>query len=335
MTGWLRELRYDPITPLLSSGNEAICHHVQRDLLGEDPGLVAQLWELPAVDKLLKRQEPDGSFKYPGRRTVTYPPHHYGLLETWKQFRFLIEQYGFSKEHPACSRAAEFLFSCQTSDGDIRGFIGDQYATYYTGAILGLLSKAGYEDDPRTRKGFDWLLSMRQDDGGWTVPIGTAKRSREEMLRLTSERATPVEPERSKPFSHNWTGMVLRAFAAHPVHRKTQAARAAANLLKTRFFQPDVYSSYRAARYWTRFQFPFWWNHLVAALDSISCIEAVRDDPDIDKGLAWFVAHQEKDGLWRLSHEAPGSRRALPAEAREMRLWVALAICRILQRYDA
>ena len=152
----------------------------------------------------------------------------------------------------------------------IKGLIGNQYATYYTGAILGLLITAGYGKDPRIAHGFEWLLSMRQDDGGWTIPILTRECSREDMHRLTSEYADPVEPDRSRPFSHNWTGMVLRAFAADSRRRRSRPARVAADLLKSRLFKPDCYGSYRSADYWVRFQYPFWWNHLVSALDSLS-----------------------------------------------------------------
>jgi len=66
--------------------------------------------------------------------------------------------------------------------------------------------------------------------------------------------------------------MILRAFAVHKRYRRSPAARAAADLLKSRFFQPDAYTSYRAASYWVRFDYPFWWNQLVAALDSVSLI---------------------------------------------------------------
>jgi hypothetical protein len=35
------------------------------------------------------------------------------------------------------------------------------------------------EDDPRLEKGFRWLISMREDDGGWAVPILTCRFDRE------------------------------------------------------------------------------------------------------------------------------------------------------------
>ncbi len=206
------------------------------------------------------------------------------LIETWKQFRFLVQVYGFTSADPAARRAAEFLFSCQTEAGDIRGFLANQYCTYYTGAILSLLIQAGYEDDPRVEKGIQWLLSMRQDDMGWSIPMITYKLDQATIYRLSSEYAEPLEPDRSKPFSHNATGMILRAFAAHSQHRRSEAARVAASLHKSRFFQPDLYTSYQAASYWVRFQYPFWWNNLVAALDSVTLIDPARDEP-VDHAL--------------------------------------------------
>lgn len=332
MTEWLDRLQYDPIAPLLSSGGEVLRWHVARDFLRERAEPARHVWAQPEVTKLLRRQEADGSFKWSGKRLDVYPDHHYPLLETWKQFRYLIDQYAMSKRHPACERAAEFLFGCQTEAGDIRGMIGNQYATYYTGAILGLLIKAGYGKDPRVTRGFEWLLTMRQDDGGWTIPILTGEFGRDDVHRLTAEYTEPFEPVRSRPFSHNWTGMVLRAFAAHPRRRRSKPARVAAELLKTRFFEPDRYGSYKSADYWVRFQYPFWWNHLVAALDSLSRICVEDDDPDIARGLAWLIAKQQPSGLWRCTYERKKKYSPSP-KTRESELWITLAICRILQRY--
>jgi hypothetical protein len=135
------------------------------------------------------------------------------------------------RPHPAARRAAEFLLSFQTDAGDIRGMIANQYATYYTGEILALLIRAGYGQDARVERGLRWLLAMRQDDGGWTVPLLTHRLARAEMYRLTTTHAAPLEPDRTKPFSHNWTDMALSAFAAHPRHRRSRAARAAGRLL--------------------------------------------------------------------------------------------------------
>jgi len=327
---WRRQLRFDALPALLDSGNEALQYFVRRDLLGEEVGPIRGLWQLSGAQKIIRKQQPDGSWIFPGDRK--HKDKNYSLIETWKQFRFLVEEYGFTREDSSTSRAAEFLLSCQTEDGDIRGFIANQYAPYYTGAIMSLLIKAGYEDDLRIERGFRWLLSMRQDDMGWSGPIITQDFDRKTMYRLTSRYAEPVEPDRSRPFSHNWTGMVLRAFAAHSRYRSSEAAKIAANLLKSRFFQPDCYASYQAASYWVRFQYPFWWNNLVAALDSVSLIDPSRDE-QTEKAINWLVEHQEEDGLWRATYA--GGKEVNNAKTRETRLWVSLAICRVLSRFFA
>ena len=330
MAGWLDRLRYNPVQEMLQSGNDAASYFVRRDLLEERVEPITYVWQLPEAQKILRRQRHDGSWKYPGKRTIKYPKHHYGLLETFKQFRLLVERYELTREHPAGEKAAEFLFTCQTDDGDFRGMIGNQYATYYTGAIMAHLIKAGYEDDPRIERGFQWLLSMRQDDGGWTIPLLTHSLDRETQHMLTSQHADPLEPVRSKPFSHNWTDMVLRAFAAHPRYRESEEARAAGDLLKSRFFKPDAYSSYKAASYWVRFA--FWWPNLITSLDSLSRMGFSRDDPDIKTALDWFIKHQGPDGLWKVTY-VKGKNVVDNERNQERRLWVSLAICRIFKRF--
>jgi hypothetical protein len=270
MKTWQRQLRFDPIPPLLSADNEALQYFVKRDLLEEEVEPIDRLWQLPEALKILEQQQADGSWIRRGERKDTAINYH--LIETWKHFRFLVQMYGFAKENPCAHRAAEYLFSCQTEEGDIRGMLANQYATYYTGAIMSLLIEAGYEDDARIEKGFRWLLSMRQDDGGWSVPMITHKLDRKRWLALSSQYFEPVQPNRSKPFSHGATGMILRAFAAQKRYRQSEAARTAAGLLAARFFQPDAYTSYKAASYWVKLQYPFWWNNLVAALDSVSLL---------------------------------------------------------------
>ncbi len=331
MNSWRKQLAYDPIPPLFSSGDEALRYFVRRDLLGEPPEDIHLLWRLPRAQKILAKQKPDGSFAFPTAKNK-HSAINYPLTETWKQFRYLVEVYGFTKDHPQAEKAAEFLFSCQTGDGDIRGFLANQYATYYTGAILSLLIQAGYAEDARVEKGFRWLLAMRQDDGGWTIPIITHSFNGKEMYRLTSRFMEPVEPDRSKPFSHNWTGMVLRAFAVHPKYRKSKEAKAAAILLADRLFKADCYTSYQAASYWVRFQYPFWWNNLVAALDSISRIGLPREDARISHALQWLTGHQEKDGLWRETYANPRAKGKETAKIREARCWASLAICRVFRR---
>ncbi len=328
MTSWRENLRYDPIPPLLAADDEALRCFTRRDLLDESAGPIEAIWDLPAAQKIAKRQQENGSWKRPGK-----PKHdviNHNLIETYRQFRFLVQMYAFTRENPIGEKAAEFILSCQTEEGDIRGILANQYITYYNGALLFLLVEAGYADDPRLEKAFQWLLSMRQDDGAWSIPMITHHLDRETQYKLSSQHHPPLQPDRSKPFSHNATGMILRSFAAHPRHRKSEAAIHAAELLASRFFQKDAYTSYQAERYWIMFQYPFWWNQLVAALDSISLIGIPKENENVSKALDWLIEHQQESGLWKSSYARGGKAHA---GSKGSDPWVSLAICRVLKRY--
>ena len=337
MADWREELNFDPIIPLLNNGNVAVEYFSRRDLLNEKVKVIDHIWQLPEVNKILKKQQPDGSWRSKSQNRLKHPAVKHDLIETWKQFRFLVDQYEMNRDHSSIQKAAEYIFSCQTEEGDIRGILGHQYAAYYTGALLSLLIKSGYGADPRTEKGLQWLLSVRQIDGGWLSGVMMTKDiSWKEVIRLTSQEVETVpytKDSLSKPSSHNWTGMVIRAFSAHPEHRKSPDVKQAAELLKERFFQKDPhYTSYQDAGYWVRFQFPFWWNNLIAALDSLSTIGLSSEDKDIRKALNWIRNHQQEDGLWKVSYwEKYPPKNTLKEQ--EMQLWISLAICRILSRF--
>lgn len=327
MSSWLEQLEFDPVPPLLAAGDPALAFFARRDLLGQAIPPLEGLFHLPELKRILRRQLPDGSWLHPGK--IKHTAINYGLVETWRQLRFLVEKYEMTRQHPQVALACEFVFSCQSQQGDLRGILADQYATYYTGAILALLVQAGYAADERVEAGLQWLLSMRRDDGGWTIPLLTHKLDRNTLYRLTSQHAAPLEPDRTQPFSHNWTGMVLRAFAHHPQHRHSEVAWQAGVLLKSRFFQPDSYTSYRSASYWLRFEFPYWWNNLLTALDSLTRIGFTGDDEQIRLGLQWFVDHQEASGLWRDTYAKDVSK--ISPRTIERQLWVSQAICRVLK----
>lgn len=322
MAGWMDILRFDPIGPLVSSGNEAVAFFAGRDLLGRGTEPVERLWELPAATRVLRKQREDGSWKYPGGDETIRSREDYDQLETYRQLGILVEKYGFNRSHPAMERAARFMMGFQTDEGDFRGILGNQYTTHYTGGIMELLIKAGYQDDPGMERGFRWLLSVQQDGGGWTIPMRTHgyKLDRQAMHGPT------VQPDRSKPPSHLITGCVLRAFAAHPRYREAEEARAAGEYLASRFFKGDKYPDRRAASYWTKFAYPFWFTDLLSSLDSLSWLGFTVESPQIEEALDWFVGRQREDGLWDL-------KLLRFAGDKEQPLWIALAICRVMKRF--
>jgi hypothetical protein len=320
---WLPSLPINPLPTLLAWEDPALSYFVQRDLLEVEVDPVDSLWELPEPTRLVKKQRGDGSWKYPGKTIHPEYGTNYFLLQTFKTLRVLVDNYDFNKSHPAIQKATKYLFSCQTPEGDIRGIIGNQYMPYYHGTLLALLVKAGYTEDPRVIKGLDWLLAMRQEDGGWIVPaqLVPAKEKTGEFWK-----GKPLPPDRAQPHAHLASGMALRGLAAHPDYRQRTEVIAAGAALKGRFFQPDKYKDRKARAYWLKFQYPFWWSNLLTALDTLSKLGFTIEDPDIARGLDWFLTHQEEDGLWPTGY---GSGKKAEAN----RHWVGLAICRVVKTY--
>ena len=224
---------------------------------------------------------------------------------------------------PALRRAAERLYRAQTREGDFRGIYGGQYSPNYSAGILELLIKAGYEGDPRTRRGLRWLLAVRQADGGWAIPLRTVGATYTDALA----EPAPLRGDPARPFSHLVTGVVLRAFAAHPAYRRRNEVRAAGELLLSRFFRRDAYPDRSAPEFWTKFTYPFWFTDLLSSLDSLSRLGFSAQEPRIAAGLRWFRDRQAEDGLWDLTLLRTGDKA--------LRLWVGLAIGRVFRRFDA
>ena len=61
MNQWSSQLKYDPVKPLLASGNAAIAYFTERDLLDRDVGSIKTVWNLPEVGKIIRKQQADGS----------------------------------------------------------------------------------------------------------------------------------------------------------------------------------------------------------------------------------------------------------------------------------
>jgi hypothetical protein len=121
------------------------------------------------------------------------------------------------------------------------------------------------------------------------------------------------------------TGMVLRAFAAHPNYGKKPEVLRIAEMQAARIFKADSYTDRKAPDFWTRFSFPFWFTDLLSTLDTLSKLGLSTDHPQIREGVDWFIEHQKRDGLWKLKLVRGTSDKS-------QNLWVNLVICRTLKR---
>ena len=312
---------------LLNCGDPQITFFTKRDLLDENAGAVQVIWDLEGAKQILRKQLPEGFWRYPNAHAkLVSPLQDYDQLETYRRLGQLVEKCAMNRTHPAIQRTAEFLFEKQTDEGDFRGIYGRQYTPNYTAGIMELLIKAGYDNDPRIERAFKWLLSFKQRDDGWAIPLRTAKQNFRRGSSSPINSMQTVQPDFSRPSSHMVTGVVLRAFAAHNKYRKIKDAVAAAEILTSKFFKRDVYVDRRGLEYWERVSFPFWFTDIVSALDSISLIgPRPKYNFEIENAIRWLISRQSEDGIFKLKLLKTGDPL--------LKYWESLAICRILKRY--
>jgi hypothetical protein len=313
-------LNHDLVPWLLSANDIAVTALVRRDLLGEKVDAQA-LWDLREPQRLIGRQQANGSWRYPVEKP---PPQNYDLYQTFVTLGELVGKYGLDRRHPAIERAAQYVFSCQTAAGDFRGIYGNQPAHTYSPALMEVLIEAGYAEEPAVERGFEWLLATRQNDGGWAISARTRDlKLVKDWKAITAGPA--IEADRTKPFSHLVTGMALRAFAADPRHCKTAEAMHAAGLLKSRLFKADKYSDRKGPGYWTKFTYPFQFTDLLTTLDTLSKLGFQASDPDVARAVGWFRDQQRSDGSLSLE-----MCRAI--SDKRLSYWLGLALGRALLR---
>ena len=305
----------EAIKTLLNSGNKALTAFTKRNLLAEKVD-IEELWNLPRVKKILKYQQSNGSWTYPNKKATLHSPTNYNQYQTYKTVAELVEFYGLNKKHDAIKKAANYLFSFQTKEGEFRGMYGNQYSPNYSASITEFLIKAGYTGT-RIDRSLDWLLGMRQDDGGWAIPLRTRNRE----LEALNEKET-IEPDKNKTFSHLVTGIVLRPFSLMAAYRGK--VKDAGMLLADRVFTRDKYADRVGVEYWTKFTFPYHWTDILSTIDMLTLL-GICNHPKISEIMRWFEKHKKEDGTYEVSVMAG-------AKYKGVKYWITLQYLTVLKR---
>ena len=283
------------------------------------------LQKFAARIRILEAQNPNGGWckkKYEGhpRWEKTYY-----IVDTLRNI-FQLRDYGCVIEDEGVQKAVDFLFSTQTNEGDFRGAFLNEYAPTYHSLTLEILCLFGLDSDKRVQKGFRWIIRNRQDDGGWVIPCQTIS-NKELKARYTPEVQLTIDPvklEKTKPFSHLVTGMVLRAFAESSMWKNSKEAREAGELLLKRFFKEDKYDYRKQSGFWEEMSYPFWATDILGSLDSLSKIGFDPENEVVQRVLNWLSKKQNSQGFW----EASSDKSSIGDH-----LWVTLAVLRILKRF--
>jgi hypothetical protein len=257
----------------------------------------------PIASVLLKSQLEDGSWRDASRPAG---PRIVSTSMGLSRLSFL----GFKAECPAVKKGAAFLFSLQRADGSwpVPGKTEDgerhSMIPLQTALPLAGLSRAGFADDLRAERAYEWLLNKRLEDGAW--PTGTA-----------SGVHRYVGGYRRLPHSR-WgcrtnTTAALICLAHHPGRRTSPEARAALDHLAARETRDRANLGFETARIlgfeplrgYVTFHAAF---DPALVLDLCARIGASEDDERIT-GLTGFIRSSAgPTGLWEYSANPLASR---------------------------
>jgi Prenyltransferase and squalene oxidase repeat len=313
LSGWRARLASDPIPRLLREGSPSVLARIRRDLIddSEAPGL-SEVWAYPEVKAIVKKVEKNGAYAAKAPDKALGGPKFAAALATLRTIDRLtdlgVRVAEGDKSPPELSKSVDFLLESQEPDGGIADLAladtpkgrAKMVALHFQGWAMSALCRLGLEGDRRVERGLQFLLERRQDDGGWA------------WRGVRTDSA-------ARPSSHLVTGMVLRAFASATARRGSREARRAAELLATRFLQPDRYPDRKAPGYWELLTEPRFYTDVLDALDTVTAIGLGKENSGVRTAEAYLRSRQSADGLW---HPGPPPSKAdslgisLPAPAK-------------------
>jgi hypothetical protein len=301
---------------------------VLRELLGK-PAADAEVVELallrdqdPLLAELIAAQNDDGSW---GRETGAEAAYH--RIRPTADALSRLGYLGFGPEYPPLRRGASFLLDQQLADGSwplpgnwLEREPGEAYemVPMQTGLPLRALAMAGYAQDPRAEKGYQWLLACRLPDGAWPSGVKAGQN---------------VFPAGYRRLAHSRFGcrsnttFALSALAYHPGRRQNAAARRALDMLLAQETLPAYGLGLQVARHTgvekSRGLFTYFARYDVAlSLDLCWRVGANLEDPRVAAMVTFVAGLQGPYGLWEYQ------------PYRQISRWLTFDLLRSLSRID-
>ena len=151
---------------LLERSQSSVRYYTLRDLLGlpeDDPDVVEALNDIPKSGwgaEILSLQKQGGWWE--SGRSLYRPKY---TATNWRAL--VLSDLGLTKREPRVERAAELFFRKWLSQsGPGNGYIAENEVCII-GNTARMLTRFGYEDDPRVKKLFRGLVESQKEDGGW------------------------------------------------------------------------------------------------------------------------------------------------------------------------
>jgi hypothetical protein len=332
-TDWKSVLKADPTDWLLEEENPSVRYFTLVDILGEPPDAPevettrCAIMKSGVVPRILARQQKGG---YWGNPEDFYVRGKYrGTV--WQLI--ILAELAADSEDPRIRKTCEFILE-NSQDRQSGGFAHstgkdgagnhDMVMPCLTANMVWSLIKFGYLDDPRVRRGIDWITTYQRFDdavdeapGGW--PYDRYKNCW------------------GKHTCHMGVVKALRALAEIPLDRRTETVKStieggAEYLLRHHVHKRSHDLEQVANPRWLKYGFPLLWQIDVLEILGVLLKLGYRE-PRMREAVDLVIAKQDEQGRWLLENTFNGrflvsiERKGRPSK------WVTLNALRVLKDF--
>ncbi len=333
MATWESMLKADPTEWLLGEDNPSVRYLTLTQILGKPAGSAAAskaragIMAKGAVPRILARQEEGGHWDQPDRM---YAAKYRGTL--W-QLIILAEHLADGKDRRV-RKACEFVLE-HSQDRQSGGFSQHRAAKAgggrhsevipcLTGNMVWSLIRLGYLEDPRVRRGIDWITTyQRFDDGVTNPPAGWPY----EKYEMCFGRHT----------CHMGAVKALKALAEIPPGARSARVRRTIDegveyILRHHVYKRSHDLSRASKPGWLRFGFPRMYQTDVLEILGILTALGCRDQR-MQEAVDAVRAKQDERGRWRLADSFNGRFQVDIETKGQTSKWITLRALAVLKAY--
>jgi hypothetical protein len=328
MTDWTSKLNDDPTEWLLEENNPSVRYLTLRDLLGRKDNdsevleAKQRIMREGVVPKILAKQEPGG---YWGR------PEHFYQNSKYKGTVWNLIILGEMHADPADERirkACEFVLRWSqhrpsggfSYKGTEKNGGNRTVFSCLTANMLFALTRLGYGDDERVKRGFEWISDYQRFDLG---PYANKEWPYQYDLcwRNHTCRSGAVK--------------VLKALAEVPKDKRTSGMQERVEqgvefLLAQRIFYRPPELEEISRKNWLTFGFPLMWNTDLVEILSVLAKLDVRDDR-MNEAIEIVLSKQGENGRWKQENHFHGRFLTTIERNGQDSKWVTLSAVRALR----
>jgi len=281
---WLKMVKTDPLPVLLQKAPLPIQMKTARRFFPGDQDLLEKLNlkldAYPQREKLLKAQQPDGTWKLTGKYQIEEHKKGMQFLQQLQRMTQLCD-YACTKENPFVQKALIGLLKMQKPDGKF------PLLFHHHAYALMLLIRFGLLGNPFVEKGFRWIAKRQRKDGGWLSPSMVPSN--------VSVRTTK---------SGIWTTLlVFEAFSHHSRLKNSATTQKATEFVLENYLEHNHTSLFAEKDAWSFLYTDYSDSGLFRGgtlrfVEALAPLPEVYDHPNFKKAIDWLIEQQLPSGLF-------------------------------------